>query len=66
MIVIPMGMVYKYRNKFQQSALSWGKLNRSFINKNYQLALLSIVGTGVFIIIVIGFFSKNIKTCVSE
>lgn len=66
MIVIPIGLIYKYRNKINKSELKQGKLNRAFINKNYQLILLGLVGLGILTIIIIGFFHKNNKKCVYD
>lgn len=64
MIVIPISLIYKYRMRFNSLDLKQGKLNKSFINKNYQLIILSIIGFALFSIIIVGFFNNNIKDCV--
>ena len=66
MIVIPMGMVYKYRIRFELSELTWGKLNRSLLSKKIQLLILALISFGIFTIIIIGFFNTNNKTCVYQ
>ena len=66
MLVIPIGLIYKYRLRIKSSDLTKGKLNKSFVDKNYQLLILSILGVAIFTFIVIGFFNSNSKNCVYD
>lgn len=66
MIVIPIGLVYKFRNKINSMDLKQGNLNKSFVRKNYQLIVLSLIGLGILTVILVGFFHKNSKNCVYD
>lgn len=66
MMVIPIGLIYKFRNKINSMDLKQGSLNKSFINKNYQLVILAVIGLAIFSVIIVGFFNKNSKNCVFD
>jgi len=66
MMVIPIGLIHRFRNKINLMDLKQGNLNKSFVNKKYQLLILSIIGLGIFSVILIGFFHKNSKNCVYD
>lgn len=66
MIVIPIGLIYKFRLRIASSQLRQGKLNKSFVNKNWQLILLLFIGLAIFSTIIVGFFNKNNKDCVYD
>ena len=65
-IVIPIALIYYYRIKINSTQIIQGNLNRSFVDKNYQLLILSILGVGIFLIIIYGFFNVNNKHCIFE
>jgi len=66
MIVIPIGLIYKFRLRIASSQLRQGKLNKSFVNKNWQLILLLFIGLAIFSTLIVGFFNKNNKDCVYD
>jgi len=66
MIVIPVALVYRFRNKINSMDLKQGSLNKSFVNKNYQLIIICLIGLAVFSVIIYGFFHQNSKNCVYD
>ena len=64
MIVIPIALIHYFRKKINQSDLIQGNLNKSFVQKGYQLVILSIVGIGILVVIIYGFFHINHKKCI--
>lgn len=66
MIVIPVGLIYRFRNKINSMDLKQGNLNKSFVKKNYQLLVFCLIGLAIFSVIIVGFFHQNSKNCVYD
>ncbi len=66
MIIIPISLIYASRKKLSKFNLKMGKLNRAFLNKNWQLIAISSLGVILFSMIIYGFFNSVNKTCVAE
>lgn len=65
-IVIPVCLVIKFRNKFRESGVQPGKLNRSIFNKLWQFVVIFVVSAGIASLIVYGMFNGTSKSCVYE
>jgi hypothetical protein len=66
MFIVPTILVYAFRLKFKRCSIQEGKLNRSFLNKNYQLIVILAIGALTFGMVCYGFFIPNNKKCVAE
>lgn len=66
MIIVPLSLIYASRKKLSKFNLKMGKLNRAFLNKNWQLVVMSSLGIILFTMIIYGFFNSINKTCVAE
>ena len=66
MFVIPLVLIYYSRKKFMESNLREGKLNKSLLQKNYQLIIIIVISLITFGLIIYGFFNKNDIKCVAD
>lgn len=66
LVVIPCLIVYKYREKLENSNISKGQLNTSYLNRNFYLYILGFIGLGILSVIIINLINSNSKTCVAE
>jgi hypothetical protein len=64
MLVIPYFLILAFRKKFQKSNNIEGNLNKAFLRHSYQVYILFGVASGIFALIVFGFFNNNVNTCV--
>jgi hypothetical protein len=66
MIIVPISLIFASRKKLAKFNLKMGKLNRAFLNKNWQLLTITSLGVVLFAMIIYGFFNSVNKTCVAE
>lgn len=66
LIILPIVLIFKYRQRISVSDVTPGKLNKSIIQGNFLLYIMGFLGMGLFVIIVMNLFIKNNKTCVAE
>ena len=66
LIIVPLVLVYKYRQRLAISDVTPGILNKSWMNNNYSLLALGVFSVAMLVVIIINLLTKNTKICVAD
>ena len=65
MLIVPVLLIFNYRQKLKLSNIVPGKMNKSYLN-NYGLYGFIVLSIGILVTIVMNLLKKNDKNCVAD